>query len=78
LFAFRNNGSIAWKNCAAQIEITECVIQPVCTDIVLENPVQWLHELKAMTKDIAMSHNRARIRLGLRKPNLQFDFLPLM
>ena len=24
-----------------------------------------------------MSHNRARIRNGLRKPNLQFDFLPL-
>jgi hypothetical protein len=68
---------MAWENCAAQIETSEFVIQPVCNDIVPENPGQWLHELKAMTKDIAMSHNRARIRNGLRKPNLQFDFLPL-
>jgi hypothetical protein len=54
-FAIRNNGLFAWENCSAQIEISEFVIQRVCNDIVPENPVQWLNELKAMTKDIAMS-----------------------
>jgi hypothetical protein len=42
-----------------------------------ENPVQWLHEFKSMTIDIAISHNRARGLSGPRKSNLQFDFLPL-
>ena len=40
----------------------------------LENPVQWLRELKAMTKDIAMSHNGADGLRASRKFNLQSDF----
>ncbi len=48
-----------------------------CDSFVSDNSVQWLHELKAMKKNIAMSHNGADSLSGARKPNLQFDFLPL-
>jgi len=45
---------------------------------LINNPAQWLHELKAMTKDIAMSHHGADSLSGARKFNLQFDFFALM
>jgi hypothetical protein len=42
-----------------------------------ENPIQWLHELKAMTEDIAVSHNAANSLSGARKFNLQFNLFPV-
>ena len=76
LVAICNHGLIWPENCAAQIEISECIL-PVGNDKVPENLAQGLLELKTMTINIAMSYNRAGVRSRLRKPNLQFDFLPL-
>ena len=42
------------------------------------NSVQWLHELKAMTIDIVMSHNGTDSLSATRKLNLQFDLSTFM
>ena len=39
---------------------------------------QWLHELKSMTKNIAISHNGAGSCWGRRQFDLQFDRFPHM
>jgi hypothetical protein len=49
-----------------------------CDDSFPDNLVQWLHELKPVTKDIATSHNGAGSCRGNRQFDYQFDYLSHM